>query len=79
MLQVEDMLKRSFAEARAQQAAPETVKAIEQGQGQLAALQAQPWPDSLQGTTRSQVTLCGRPKSLEGQRGAWSGLWWSRV
>ena len=57
-MQVEDMLKRSFAEARAQQAAPETVKAIEQGQGQLAALQAQAWPDSLQGTTRSQVCLC---------------------
>ena len=49
------MLKRSFAEARAQQAAPQTMEAIVDGRRKLAALSAVPWPASLQGTSQEQV------------------------
>jgi antiviral helicase SKI2 len=44
LLQVEDMLKRSFLEFHAQKAAPEAVKALARGQAALAALRSAPWP-----------------------------------
>lgn len=49
------MLKRSFAESRAQMAAPETLKAITAAQEQLAGMQDEPWPDGALGTTREHV------------------------
>ena len=39
VLQIEDMLKRSFAEFHAQRAQPEALRALEEGQARLAALQ----------------------------------------
>ena len=39
VLQIEDMLKRSFAEFHAQRAQPEALRALEEGQSRLAALQ----------------------------------------
>ena len=52
----------SIAEAYAQMA--ECAGALQQEQGQLAALQAQPWLDRPQGLYCSQVTMRG---------GRWSG------
>ena len=49
------MLKRSFAEFRAQRAAPELLQALEKGQARLAQLRARPWPAGLHGTTREEV------------------------
>jgi antiviral helicase SKI2 len=54
-LQVEDMLKRSFAEFHAQRAAPEAQQALAKGRERLAALAALPWPGSLLGTKREEV------------------------
>ncbi|KAK9802049.1 hypothetical protein WJX73_006832 [Symbiochloris irregularis] len=56
-LTVEDMLKRSFAESRAQLAAPETLKEIAATEEQLSAIQQEPWPGEGQGldTPREQV------------------------
>ena len=54
-LQVEDMLKRSFAESRAQMAAPGTQTSITAARDELAALQQRPWPPGALGTTREQV------------------------
>ncbi|KAK9806276.1 hypothetical protein WJX72_008182 [[Myrmecia] bisecta] len=54
-LKVEDMLKRSFAEFRAQRAAPEALQALEKGQAALSALRTRPWPAGLHGTTREEV------------------------
>ena len=66
--QVEDMLKRSFAESRAQMAAPETLSSITAGKDELAAMQLQPWPSSVLGTERGQVEafhgVCMRLQSL---------------
>ena len=53
--QVEDMLKRSFAEFHAQRAAPEAIEGLRLGQQRLAALRARPWPSSFLGTTREAV------------------------
>lgn len=50
------MLKRSFAEFHAQKAQPESLEAMEKGQAALARVRAQPFPDSLLGTTREDVT-----------------------
>lgn len=49
------MLKRSFAESRAQMAAPELLTQISQGREQMAALQQQPWSPGGLGTTREDV------------------------
>ena len=54
-MQVEDMLKRSFAEFHAQRAAPEALEALQQGQRRLAQLRARPWPGSPLGTGRQEV------------------------
>ena len=53
--QVEDMLKRSFAEFHAQRAAPEAREALAAGEAALAALCARPWPASRRGTPRAEV------------------------
>ena len=53
--QVEDMLKRSFAEFHAQRAQPETLLAVEKGQAALAAVRARPFPEAFMGTTREDV------------------------
>lgn len=53
--QVEDMLKRSFAEFHAQRAAPEAREALAAGKAALAALRARPWPPSRRGTPRNEV------------------------
>jgi hypothetical protein len=50
--QVEDMLKRSFAEFRSQRAQPELLEALEKGQAALARLRSRPWPVSPLGTSR---------------------------
>lgn len=55
MPQVEDMLKRSFAEFHAQKAQPESLAAIEKGQAALAKIRAQPFPQAFQGTTKQDV------------------------
>ena len=54
-LQVEDMLKRSFAEFHAQKREPELMKVLEAGQRALRRLRAQPWPRSPLGTTREDL------------------------
>lgn len=54
-MQVEDMLKRSFAEFHAQRAAPEALEGLRLGQQRLAALRARPWPSSFLGTCREAV------------------------
>ena len=68
VLQVEDMLKRSFAEFRAQSAAPEQQALLVKGQAALEALRAHPWPHSMQGTSRGEVerfyALCHRIEQL---------------
>lgn len=68
VLQVEDMLKRSFAEFRAQSAAPEQQALLVKGQAALEALRAHPWPHSMQGTSRGDVeqfySLCHRIEQL---------------
>ena len=62
------MLKRSFAEFRAQTAAPEQQALLIKGQAALEALRARPWPHSMQGTTREEVeqyhSLCHRIEQL---------------
>ncbi|KAK9854771.1 hypothetical protein WJX84_006472 [Apatococcus fuscideae] len=69
-LKVEDMLKRSFAEFRAQTAAPEQQALLVKGQAALEALRAHPWPHSLRGTSRGEVeqyySLCHRIEQLGG-------------
>ncbi len=66
--QVEDMLKRSFAEFRAQTDAPEQKALLVMGQKALDALRGHPWPHSMQGTTRDEVqeyyALCHRIEQL---------------
>ena len=49
------MLRRSFAEFHAQQAAPEALEALRVGQERLAQLRARPWPHSFLGTSRRDV------------------------
>ena len=49
------MLKRSFAEFRAQSAAPEQQALLVKGQAALEALRARPWPHSMQGTSRGEM------------------------
>lgn len=68
-LRVEDVLRRSFAEHRAQRAHPEIRARIEAGRDALAALRARPWPESPLGTTREDVeayaAMAGRLTELE--------------
>ncbi|KDD72012.1 hypothetical protein H632_c4003p0, partial [Helicosporidium sp. ATCC 50920] len=45
-LSVEDMLRRSFAEARAARGAPELLRCFEEGRRVLRALRKRPWPPS---------------------------------
>lgn len=60
LLQVEDMLKRSFAEFHAQRAHPELLQALEKGQAALARLRARPWPASPLATARCPAAAgCG--------------------
>ena len=54
-LQVEDMLKRSFAEFHAQRAAPDALEALQKGRARLDELRGHPWPASLLGTRREEV------------------------
>ena len=49
------MLKRSFAEFHAQRSHPEALQKLAEGTALLQALQAKPWPHSLQGTSRQDV------------------------
>ena len=49
------MLKRSFAESRAQIAAPETLTAITKERERLTELQQSPWPEGSMGTTREEI------------------------
>lgn len=56
--QVEDMLKRSFAEFRSQRAQPELLEALEKGQAALARLRSRPWPVSPLATSRCPPPLC---------------------
>ncbi len=44
--QVEDMLKRSFAEFHAQRSHPEALQKLAEGKARLDALRAKPWPHS---------------------------------
>ena len=67
--QVEDMLKRSFAEFHAQRAQPDKLAAVARGQRQLDAYKAAPWPDCYLGCSR-RVPL-GRAQ--EGVRMGWGG------
>lgn len=53
--QVEDMLRRSFAEFHAQRAQPGKTAALAAGQAQLAAYQAAPWPCCIKGCSREDV------------------------
>jgi antiviral helicase SKI2 len=70
-MQVEDMLKRSFAEFHAQRAAPEALEGLHAGQQRLAALRARPWPSSFLGTSREAVeryfALSQRIKALSAE------------
>ena len=54
--QIEDILKRSFAEFYAQRATPELLQAVQAGSQVLARLHDAPWPASHVGSTREQVT-----------------------
>lgn len=53
--QVEDMLKRSFAEFHAQKAQPESLLAMEKGQAALAKIRAKSFPQAFMGTTRDDI------------------------
>lgn len=53
--QIEDILKRSFAEFYSQRATPELVHAVHAGSDVLARLQAAAWPVSHVGSTREEV------------------------
>lgn len=65
------MLKRSFAESRAQMAAPETLAAITRAKEELAVLQQRTFPEGLLGTTREQMAdfhaVCMRLQELTAQ------------
>lgn len=52
VLQVEDMLRRSFAEFHAQRAQPGKTAALTAGQAQLAAYQNTAWPTCIKGCDR---------------------------
>jgi antiviral helicase SKI2 len=54
--QVEDMLRRSFAEFHAQRAQPGKSAALAAGQAQLAAYQASRWPGCVRGCERGELT-----------------------
>lgn len=56
--QVEDMLRRSFAEFHAQRAQPELLAALEKGRAALGRLRARPWPASPLGSTRCVAATC---------------------
>lgn len=53
--QIEDMLKRSFAEFHAQRSHPEALQKLAEGTSLLQALRAKPWPHSPQGTSQQDV------------------------
>lgn len=53
--QVEDMLKRSFAEFHAQKAQPESLEALEKGQAALSRVRAQPFPKAMLGTSKEDI------------------------
>lgn len=53
--QVEDMLRRSFAEFHVQRRQPELTAVLEEGQEALRKLRARSWPRSPLGTTREAV------------------------
>ena len=55
MLQVEDMLKRSFAEFHAQRSHPEALQKLAEGKAHLEALRGKPWPNSPHGTSQQDV------------------------
>ena len=53
--QVEDMLKRSFAEFHAQRSHPEALQKLAEGKARLEALRARPWPNSPHATSQQEV------------------------
>lgn len=53
--QVEDMLKRSFAEFHAQRSHPEALQKLAEGKARLDALRAKPWPHSPHATSQQHV------------------------
>ena len=53
--QVEDMLKRSFAEFHAQRSHPEALQKLAEGKARLDALKAKPWPHSPHATSQQHV------------------------
>jgi antiviral helicase SKI2 len=55
-VQVEDMLRRSFAEFHAQRAQPGKSAALAAGQTQLAAYQASRWPGCVRGCDRQELS-----------------------
>ena len=54
-LQVEDMLKRSFAEFHAQRSHPEALQKLAEGKARLETLRAKPWPSSPHATSQQDV------------------------
>lgn len=54
-MQIEDMLKRSFAEFHAQRSHPEALQKLAEGTSLLQALRGKPWPHSAQGTSQQDV------------------------
>ena len=53
--QVEDMLKRSFAEFHAQRSHPEALQKLAEGKARLEGLRARPWPNSPLATSQQDV------------------------
>src|SRR5689334_8777967 len=53
--QVEDMLRRSFAEFHAQRAQPGKSAALSAGAAQLDVYRSTPWPDCIRGCDREQL------------------------
>ena len=53
--QVEDMLKRSFAEFHAQRSHPEALQKLAEGKARLDALRAKPWPHSPHAASQQHV------------------------
>ena len=54
-VQVEDMLKRSFAEFHAQRSHPEALQKLAEGKARLEGLRARPWPNSPLATSQQDV------------------------